>query len=186
MRRSTVVLAAVAAMFLSVGTMAEDDSANLAVNGTFDDGLKGWRGQKQENGKSVKVDSMLRVKTSKKGGQILILTIDFADKGKYTTNSTGAVMRVSEKIPKGTLLKITFKAKWISGSKYLKVGRTWGGGDDVVELSSKTKSYSLEFTTGYESTDLIFTITDTLKKGQRSVENGVILLDNVKVEVVKK
>lgn len=62
MRSTTEIIAGIVMMLLgATGTAQDKKSANLAVNGTFEEGLKGWCGQMQKDAKSVKINSMPRL-----------------------------------------------------------------------------------------------------------------------------
>lgn len=189
MRKKLVILAALMAFgTAAVFAQEAEETQNLVLNPKFDkgdDGLKYWdfilRGKEVKN----KLD-YVRVKESSKGGKLLIVTIACQKDGKFSTNSTGLRFD-TEKIPKGSTVRISFKAKWVSGSKNLKLIREWGASNSpVFTLTDEAKEYSAELKVTDRSNRFIFSLSQQPKKGIRKGMDGVFLLGNVKVELVKK
>lgn len=164
---------------------------NLVKNSDFENGIDDWYGMKlSSEDKPTKDNSILlwekndTFENSK--GCLRVNLNKISSSEKWLSHNSGAVCKFNNSVPKDTIVKISFYAKSISGSKFLNVNRKWGGEHKTFEISDKWNKYEFETSFSYDTGEIVFNLVGKIlgEKDIVYIEKGEFLIDNVSVEII--
>lgn len=150
-------------------------ATNLVQNGSFVGGTTGWRGQTVVAGKIEERPEFVAVDSAERALRLQLT-------GGGSSHNTGVTCALTESVPPGTY-RVRFRAKWVSGAKFLHVRRTWGGSNAVnVELAESWRDCDATLTTQHDSADFLFTLVSTPTDDIAPTADGVCLIKDVVIE----
>lgn len=166
---------------------------NLAKNGAFEEGIETWIPLASQQAEKPPVSLAWETKdpAGKSKGALRVVIRDLGlPEGQFWSINTGAVCPLTKYVLKGTELKVSFDAKAITGSFFLRVTRAWGGASsEAVEISENWKKYEVIVSTDHETPALLFTLVPGATPNPQNVQScmeGEFLLDNVEITEKKK
>jgi len=156
---------------------------NNLENKYFEDNLKSWKGYCD----LVADNSILYWDPSDNYGNsngAMRVKIDLQGGENLYSHKSGASCTVKS-IPAGAGVRVSFMAKSLSGSNFLNIERTYGGGRGRVEISSSWKQYEIDISTPYQVDTLLFsTVVSMTCTGFKNVVDGEFLLDYVHISSI--
>lgn len=180
-------------------TVVEKGHANLVTHlGYFEAGHSWpWRGQKMDEGAGVPAPEFLSLSGDVPGpGNTLSLQLSIAKQSgfEYPVFVAGAVAPLAlgnlttgltpAEMPAGSVLRVKFTAKWVSGASWLAISRAWGGAQTNVRLSPTWQEYAADLPLEQTTSELVFSLLDADRYGLQPAADGVVRIDNVDVRLV--
>ncbi len=174
---------------LSPQAKPHSDAANLAANGTFKNGIDGWKFLETAGGAQTqhpKLLSRVEVPATDGGGWALQVSVEHMRWKQVLSHGTGALCLFKGAAAPNATLVVSFEARTLSGSPYLLLTRPSGGAsvDHVVTMGKTWKKYTATVTTGpYVTTALFFTLVKNAANAVpiQPVVAGQFLLRNVRI-----
>ncbi len=166
-------------------------AAELAfVNGTFEENTDGWRGQLfAEGGQRFRpAEAMIAWEQRDTAGGsrgALRVTTPPPPVPECVSLNCGVLGKLNQLVPPRIKLKITFAAKALGETRYLAVGRLWGGGGGVVALANDWQQRTVLLKADYEIDELVFTPVTQEGPWHQTMAAGTFLLDDLRIEIVK-
>ena len=187
-----IALVGVAPMMLVAESATPRSNENLIRNGHFDEGIEAWAATIKPPREEVReVPGMLawpageeEADQSDENGEnekCLCLTFDGVAKKDVLPFQGGAHGELTEMVEGGATVKVRFRAKHVSGKRYVYVGRPHGGSEPewIIELKPEWTTHEVAISFEHRSRTIVFAIVGS-ERGRRAGD-GVCLLDDIHV-----
>lgn len=170
-------------------TVVAPSYANMVSNDQFETNAAPWSGQKEvSEGLATTTEFTSRFvgdTPNQSSSSLRIVVPAPPTPSAWHNHLTGATAQLFSVAPAGSVLRVKFWAKRISGANYLSVSRIWGGGDATVQLTNVWQAHELNIPLNYDTQALVFAPVSLATGGTQDVVAGTVLIDNVDIRIVQ-
>ena len=197
-----------AMFFLFAATLLAGD--NLAVNGSFEDGINGWQfawSTDRETPPAI-LPEQLAIVEQKEGGAVLRITFpEVQEADLHWSHTNGVLLKLVSAIPTESKMLVKLKARSVSGATCLTINRPCNGASGVIaQLNSDWKTIEAKLDLAFDTAQVMFSLTDKIpseiltwegagevsegiysmpiRYAQHPVQEGVVEIKDVSVEEV--